>query len=69
MGGTIRNTIQNTTTSQMTQIIKEKREQNLAENDGNTARVVSEFLSGTPEYNDGMSKGCLIPITMTTTVS
>ena len=57
MGGTIRNVIQNTTTSQMTRIIKEKREQNLAENDGNTARVVSEFLAGSDAYNDGMFQG------------
>ena len=46
MGGTIRNVIQNTTTSTMTQIIKEKLKLNLAENDGKAARVVSEFPAG-----------------------
>ena len=57
MGGTIRNVIQNTTTQQMTRIIKEKREQNLAENDGNASRISGEFLAGSPEFNDGMFQG------------
>jgi len=45
MGGTIRNVIQNTTTQQMTQIIKERRTERLAENDSATSGEVGEFMA------------------------
>jgi hypothetical protein len=45
MGGTIRNVIQNTTTQQMTQIIKERRVEQLAENDSATSGEVVEFMA------------------------
>ena len=51
MGGTIRNVIQNTTTSQMTQIIKERRTERLGENDATAANLTGEFLGSTDSAN------------------
>ena len=51
MGGTIRNVIQNTTTSQMTQIIKERRTERLAENDAKASNLTGDFLGSTDANN------------------
>ena len=45
LGGTIRNVIQNTTTSQATALIKERKDERLAEQDAITSAEVSDFLT------------------------
>jgi hypothetical protein len=51
MGGTIRNVIQNTTTQQMTQIIKERRTERLAENDAKASNLLGDFTASSDAAN------------------